>query len=223
MATNPRPISLRPPPELLARIDAAVPDSPEPNRSAWIIKACELRLANDRINEDVDIVRRHAAGTAEPGDHPRERCPYPAGCSGCDPDTVQERAARGDPDAVARMRLAGQLNPEYLTEAGLDHLRADMGAELEAGLDADGDIAGADYPPQPEPVPPIAGADITIDVTPVAGGALWRWKVEHPDLERPIEGSESFRSSILDSARNIVRGVVGHGDFVLRLPKGVAR
>lgn len=219
---------------MLADIDAHVGDG---DRTAWMVDAFQAKLAGlgpapnpgpelpaarpdpvlttlrDRDVEDVDIVRRHAAGTAEPGDHPRERCPYPAGCSGCEPDTVQRRAARGEPDAVARMRVAGQLDPGYLTEAGLDHLLDDV----------DGDIAGADYPAQPEPVPPIAGADITIEVTPVAGGALWRWKVAHPDLDRPIEGSESFRSAILDSAHNIVRGVVGHGDFVLRLPKGVAR
>jgi hypothetical protein len=89
--------------------------------------------------------------------------------------------------------------------------------------DVDGDIEGADYPPQPEPVPPIAGADIEIEVTPVAGGALWRWKVAHPDLADPIEGSESFRSAILDNARRITKAKVGHGDFTLRLPKGVAR
>ena len=45
MTPNPRPISLRPPPELLADIDAAVPSSPQANRSAWIIEACRQRLA----------------------------------------------------------------------------------------------------------------------------------------------------------------------------------
>jgi hypothetical protein len=47
-------------------------------------------------------------------DHAREDCPYPAGCSGCvqefrPPETVQERAARGEPDAVRRMQALAEL------------------------------------------------------------------------------------------------------------------
>ena len=190
MAPNPRPISLRPPPELLADIDASVPASPQANRSAWIIEACRQRL---RIEAKLREPYRGAPLATQEWQPGIEMSP----ADPSRPISVQERAERGDPDAVARMEIA---------------------AELEAGLDPDGDIEGADYPPQP--VPPCAGAAIAVEVQPVAGGAMWRWTVDHPDLDgHPVAGSESLYSNIGGNARRLLAARVGHSNFTLTMPR----
>jgi Arc/MetJ-type ribon-helix-helix transcriptional regulator len=148
-----RPISVRLTHDLLARIDAAVAAGRAKHRNAFITQACERRLLADSVHDKVLAGLRGV-------DHAREDCTYPLGCTGCvpdqvvqraddlqmpEPETVQERAARGEPDAVARMAVAAELPAEHVAAVEAD-LR---GRVASFDPDADGDIAGADYPPQP--------------------------------------------------------------------------
>lgn len=117
-----RPISVRLTHDLLARIDAAVADGRAKHRNAFITQACERALRLLAADTGQPLARQEIEPAHAPqGSATRCWCGQP---HDREPETVQERAVRGEPDAVRRMAVAASFDP-------------------------DGDIAGADYPPQP--------------------------------------------------------------------------